>query len=157
MNRKWIGLAASAALVTACGLGAAAQEPKEKHQEEETPLGKIMEKVQKNNIAITKYVRNAAQYQKSRKDLEKSALEYVKLSKESKPIHDPYVKGAKDVKDPAKKWDDIMDAWEKTSKELAVAAAKDSTTQKEAKQLFENVKKTCVECHTIFRVEKEAF
>ncbi|QEH36294.1 Cytochrome C' [Aquisphaera giovannonii] len=155
MNRKWIGLAATSLLVAACGL-VAAQDKKE-HDEPETPLGKIMEKVQKLNGDMTRYVRNAAQYKKSQKDLEKAALEFAKLAKESKKFTDPYVKNVKDVKEPQKKWDDIMDAWEKTSKDLAAAVAKDSTTQKEAKELFQKVKNTCADCHTVFRVEKEAF
>ena len=45
----------------------------EKHKEKETELGKIMEKVQKENIAITKATRNAASYKKGQKDVEKSA------------------------------------------------------------------------------------
>ena len=48
-----------------------------------------------------------------------------------------------------------MDAFAKTSKELADAAAKDRATQKEAKDLFQSVKKTCSDCHTVFRVEEE--
>ncbi|WP_165230489.1 hypothetical protein [Aquisphaera insulae] len=158
MYRKWIGLAATAALIVACGLGSAqAQEKKEAHEENETPLGKIMEKVQKLNIAVPKYVRNAAQYQKSRKDLDKALEEYIKLAKDSKSIREPYVTNVKDVKEPVKKWDEIMDAWEKTLKEMADGVKKEATSQKDAKQLYENVKKTCVDCHTIFRVEKEAF
>ena len=35
------------------------------------------------------------------------------------------------------------------------AAAKDGTTQKKAKDLFQSVKKTCSDCHTVFRVEEE--
>ena len=48
-----------------------------------------------------------------------------------------------------------MDAFAKTSKDLAVAAAKDGATQKQAKDLFQSVKKTCSDCHTVFRVESE--
>ena len=48
-----------------------------------------------------------------------------------------------------------MDAWTKTSQDLAAAVAKEGTTQKEAKDLFQSVKKTCSDCHTVFRVEEE--
>jgi cytochrome c556 len=48
-----------------------------------------------------------------------------------------------------------MDAFAKTSKDLATAAAKAGATQKEAKDLFQSVKKTCADCHTVFRIEKE--
>ena len=61
MNRKWIGFAVVATLVAASGLasGLSRAQDQEKHKETETPLGKIMEKVQKHNIAITKATRNA--------------------------------------------------------------------------------------------------
>ena len=113
-----------------------------------------MEKVQKANIAITKATRNAASYKKGQKDVEKSALELVKLSKEAKK-HKDAVKNAKNEASPEKKWDEIMDAWTKTSQALAAAVAKEATTQKDAKDLFQSVKKTCSDCHTVFRVEEE--
>ena len=118
MNRKWIGFAATAALVAACGARATASsraQDQEKHKEKETPLGKIMEKVQKQNIAITKATRNAAAFKKSQKDVEKSAAEIVKLAKESKPLKEGYLKNAKNETAPDKKWDEIMDAFIKTS------------------------------------------
>ena len=158
MNRKWIGFTAPAALVVAFGMGlgggglSRAQE--EKHKEKETELGKLMEKVQKANIAITKATRNAASFKKGQKDVEKSALEMVKLSKEAKK-HKDAVKNAKNEASPEKKWDEIMDAWTKTSQALAAAVAKEATTQKDAKDLFQSVKKTCSDCHTVFRVEEE--
>jgi cytochrome c556 len=156
MSRKWIGFAATGALVAACitGNGLSRAQDQEK-KEKETPLGKIMEKVQKHNIAITKGTRNAAAFKKNQKDVEKSAADLVKLAKESKPIKEGYMKNAKDERSPEKKWDEIMDAFAKTSKELADATAKSGATQKEAKDLFQNVKKTCSDCHTVFRVESE--
>lgn len=153
MNRKWIGLVAAAAVaVTACGLSLAQDE---KHKETESPLGKIMEKVQKRNSEITKYTRNAATYKKSQKDLEKAAADLHKLAKESKPLKEAYLKNAKGESEPAKKWDEIMDAFVKTTKDLADLVAKESATQKQAKDCFQTVKKTCSDCHTVFRVEEE--
>jgi cytochrome c556 len=157
MNHKWIGITASAALVAALGISSGlsfAQDSEKK--EKETPLGRIMEKVQKHNLAITKATRNVAAYKKSQKEVEKMAAQWVKLAKESKPLAEPYLKNAKDETDPKKrqeKWDEIMDAFAKSSNDLAVAVAKDGTTQKEAKDLFNAVKKTCAECHNVFRVE----
>src|SRR5947209_2663017 len=114
MNRKWIGFVAPAALVVAFGMGmggaglSRAQE--EKHKEKETELGKLMEKVQKANIAITKATRNAASFKKGQKDVEKNSLEMVKRSKAAKP-HKDAVKNAKNEANPEKKLDEIMDAW----------------------------------------------
>jgi len=157
MNRKWIGFAAAAALVAASGLASSLSraQDEEKHKEKETPLGKIMEKVQKHNIAITKATRNVASFKKNQKEVEKSSTELSKLAKEAKPLKEAYLKNAKNESDPQKKWDEIMDAFAKTSKDLAVASAKDGVTQKEAKHLFQSVKKTCADCHTVFRVEEE--
>lgn len=160
MNRKWIGFAVVAILVAASGLvsGLSRAQDQEKHKETETPLGKIMEKVQKHNIAITKATRNAASFKKNQKEVEKSAADLAKLAKDAKPLKEAYLKNAKEETDPKKrqeKWDEIMDAFAKTSKDLAVAAAKDGATQKQVRDLFQTVKKTCSDCHTVFRVESE--
>jgi cytochrome c556 len=157
MNRKWIGLALVATLVAASGFasGLSRAQDRQKHDEPETPLGKIMEKVQKLNIAITKATRNVAAFKKNQKEVETSSTELAKLAKESKPLKAAYLKNAKNESDPNKKWDDIMDAFAKTSKDLASAAAKDGADQKKIKEMFQVVKKTCSDCHTVFRVESE--
>ncbi|MGD0045359.1 MAG: cytochrome c, partial [Isosphaeraceae bacterium] len=138
--------------------GLSRAQDQEKHKETETPLGKIMEKVQKHNIAITKATRNVAAFKKNQKEVEKSAADLAKLAKDAKPLKEAYLKNAKEETDPKKrqeKWDEIMDAFAKTSKDLAVAAAKDGATQKQVRDLFQTVKKTCSDCHTVFRVESE--
>jgi len=164
MNRKWIGFAAAAALVAATSLasGLSRAQDQKKHDEPETPLGKIMEKVQKHNIAINRATRNVAAFKKNQKEVEKMSTDLVKLAKESKPLKEAYMKNAKDESNPQKKWDAIMDAFAKTSKDLAVVAAKDGATpeetakiQKEVKDQFQRVKATCTDCHTVFRVEKD--
>jgi len=159
MNRKWIGFAAAVTLVAASGfaggLSRAQDQDQEKHKETDTPLGKIMEKVQKHNIAITKGTRNVAAFKKNQKEVEKSSAELFRLAREGKQHKEAYLKNAKDESNPQQKWDEIMDAFAKTSKELATVAAKDGATQKEAKALFQKVKNTCADCHTVFRVEKD--
>ena len=158
MYRKWIGSAGTAALVAVCGLAVAvsqAQNQERKHKETETPLSKIMEKVQKHNIALGKLIRTPAAFKKGQKDVEKAALDLVKLAKESKSLKDAYLKNAKSESQPEKKWDEIVDAFAKTSQELASASTKANASQKDVKDLFQNVKKTCSDCHTVFRVEDE--
>ena len=155
MNRKWIGFAASAALVAALSISSGLSSAQEKKEEHDTPLGKIMEKVQKHNITITKATRNAAQFKRGQKDVEKSAKDLVKLAKEAKPFKEAYLKNAKNETEPQKKWDEIMDAFAKTSHDLAGIAAKEGVSQKEAKSAFQTVKKTCADCHTVFRVEED--
>ena len=131
------------------------RQDQEKHKEQETPLGRIMEKVQKHNISITKGTRNAAAFKKNQKEVEKSSAELAKLAKQGKQFKEAYLKNAKDESNPQKKWDEIMDAFARTSMDLATVTAKNGTSQKEAKDLFQTVKKTCSDCHTVFRVEKD--
>lgn len=158
MYRKWNGFVGTAALVAVCGLVAGlsrAQDQKEKREKERTPLGKIMEQVQKRNAALARLTRNDKAFEKGQKDVEKAALDLVKLARESKPLKDAYLKNAKNESQPEKKWDEIMGAFVKTSQDLALASAKANASQKEVKDLFQSVKKTCSDCHTVFRVEEE--
>ncbi|MFO0889797.1 MAG: cytochrome c [Isosphaeraceae bacterium] len=156
MNRKWIGLLAAAAAVAAFGLaGNLSLAQDEKHKENETALGKLMEKVQKRNSEITKFTRNANTFKKSQKELQKAAADMYKLAKDAKPLKEGYTKNAKNEANPEKKWDEIMDAFVKTSKDFSDLVVKDTTTQKDAKDSFQSVKKTCSDCHTVFRVESE--
>ena len=90
MSPKWIGFVVAPAVAVAFGIasGLSLGQDQEKHKdkEHETPLGKIMEKVQKHNIALTKATRNAAAFKKSQKDVEKLAKEMAKLAKDAKPL-----------------------------------------------------------------------
>ncbi|MFO0889796.1 MAG: hypothetical protein U0790_11730 [Isosphaeraceae bacterium] len=64
---------------------------------------------------------------------------------DAKPLKE---KNAKNEANPEKKWDEIMDVV-KTSK-----PRREGHTQKDAKDSFQSVKKTCSDCHTVF-VESE--
>jgi cytochrome c556 len=151
MQRKWFGLAAGLA---ALGLGMGMTALTFADDEKETPLGLIMEKVQKNKSTITKGVRNVAAYKKSQADVEKAAKEWVKQAKEAKPLND-VVKTAKGQADPQKKWDELMDVWSKESQKLAEMAAKSDSSQKDVKDQLNTINKNCTECHTVFRIEED--
>jgi cytochrome c556 len=151
MQRKWFGLAVGLALALGLGLGMTALTFAA--DDEETELGKIMEKVQKQKTTITKGVRNVASYKKSQSDIEKAAKEWVKLAKEAKP-HNDAAKSSKEA-DAQKKWDDLMDLWGKESQKLADMVAKAETTQKDAKDQLSTINKTCTECHQVFRIDAE--
>jgi cytochrome c556 len=163
MSRKWIGFAVAATLVVASSVATsfsrAQDEPKHKEDDKDAPpLRKIMEKVQKINLSLGKATRNAASFKKSQQEVGKMAKDLAKLAKDSKPHKEAYLKNAKDETDPKKrveKWDEIMDAFAKTSDYLASAAGKQGSDQKKVKDLFQDVKKTCADCHTVFRVESE--
>ena len=91
--------------------------------DDESPLEKIMEKVNKHNSVIQKGVRNKIAFTKAQKDVENSAKELVKLAKEAKDMKDA-AKKAKEVANPEKKWDEYIDELIKTSEELEKVAAK---------------------------------
>jgi len=154
MNRKWLAFPLSAG--TLIVLGIVAGPGLLKANDDESPLGKIMEKVNKNNSTITKGTRNPVNFAKYQKDVEKSAKDLVKLAKLAKPIKDA-IKKAKDVADPQKKWDEYMDELIKTSEHLGQVSAKPNAAQKDAKKAFEAVKRACADCHKDFRVEEGSF
>jgi cytochrome c556 len=152
MNGKWLVFPLSAGVLLVFGIVAG---PGLYGADDETPLGKIMEKVNKANSTITKGTRSKVYFAKSRKDVEKSAKELAKLAKEAKPLTDA-IKKAK-VADPQKKWDAYMDVFIKSSEKLGEVSAKSSATYEEAKSAFTVVKKVCTDCHTDFRVEEGSF
>jgi cytochrome c556 len=150
MNRKWLvfPLSASAlfvlSIIAGPGLRGAV--------DDETPLGKLMEKVQKHNSTITKGTRNKTNFAKSRKDVTKSANELAKLAKLAKPMKEAVEKAK--VEDAQKKWDTLMDDFMKSSEKLGELTDKASTTYEEAKSAFKDVTKSCADCHKDFRVEE---
>jgi cytochrome c556 len=149
MNRKWLVFLVSAGVLFVLGIIAG---PGLRGADDETPLGKVMEKVNKHNSTITKGTRNKTNYAKSRKDVEKSAKELAKLAKLAKPMKEAVEKAK--IANPQKKWDALMDDLMKSSETLGEATAKESTTYDIAKSLFADVKKSCTDCHKDFRVEE---
>ncbi len=151
MKGKWIVLAGTmlAGVALTAGLSVAA--------DDESPLHKLMEQVNAKNVVVTKGVRTAVNFKKAQKDVVKAAEELAKLGKDAKPIKDA-VKKSKGVKDATDaKWDALMDDFIKSSEELAKVAGKSDATFDKAKTAHSAVKKSCSECHMIFRVEEEGF
>ena len=147
MLRKWMVFALSAAvLVSIAGAGFSVAD-------DESPLEKVMEKVNKHSNAIKKGTRNLVQFKKSQKDVAKSSKELVKLAKEAKPFKDALGK-AKNEANPQQKWDELMDASSTSSEKLSETAGKDSPDYDATKKAFSAVNKTCTECHTVFRVDE---
>lgn len=150
MNRKWIVLGAAMVSVTLLVTGLSMADDKD------SPLHKLMERVQKSNVAITKAVRTAPAFKKAQKDVVAGAEELVKLGKEAKEIKDA-AKAAKGVEKPVEKWDSLMDDFIKSAEEFAQEAGKSGVTNVQAKAAYKNVSKRCTACHDIFRVEEEEF
>jgi hypothetical protein len=125
--------------------------------DEDSPLHKLMEQVQAKNLIITKGVRNAAGFKKAQKEVADSAEDLVKLATQARDIGKDAVKKAKDVPNAQGRWNELMDSFASTSKNLATVAGKSSATQVQAKEAFAAVKKVCADCHKDFRVEDEGF
>jgi cytochrome c556 len=153
MIRKWMGFVLSTAFLVSLGTGVTFSQADD---DEESELGKVMEKVQKENAAILKGTRNVSYFKKYQKDVEKSAKELVKLAKKAKPMKDA-LKNAKDEKDPQKKWNEIMDNLVKETEKFEQVVAKPGTTIQKAKDSYKSVSKTCTECHNVFRVDDDKF
>jgi cytochrome c556 len=154
MIRKCLVFTLTAGLLL--GIGVLAGASLSKAADDETPLGKIMEKVNKHDGAIKRGTRNKVAFAKSQKDVEKSAKELVKLAKEAKNLKDA-AKKAKDVANPEKKWDEYIDELVKTSEEFGKVAGKAGATFQDAKDSYVNVKKVCTNCHKDFRVDDTKF
>jgi len=153
MMRKWMALAGSVSLVAllSAGFSIAAQEP----EEEEQPLNELMAEVSAANNRINRIVRSPVTWRKANngKDVVEYAQTLVTLAKEARE-RDDAIKKAEDIEDPEKKWKELMDDFIEHSEEL-LKLAKDEGDQAEAKKVHRSVKKSCADCHKVFRVEDD--
>jgi cytochrome c556 len=154
MNRKWLAFPVSAGILIVVGI--AAGPGFLSAQEHESPLEKLMEKVNKHNSTITKAVRNKVNFTKSRKDVVKSAKDLAKLGKEAKPMKEA-IKKAKSLAEPQKKWDEYMDEFVKASEHLVEVADKPGAEHAATKDAFKAVSSSCASCHKDFRTEEGGF
>ncbi|MDE2508085.1 MAG: cytochrome c [Planctomycetota bacterium] len=152
MRRKWLTTAAVTTLVASVLAGASIS------ADEDSPLHKIMEKVQAKSGAIRKATRTPAQWKKDAKKAAESAEAIVKLAKETKPMTDA-AKKVKDpaVKDPAALWAKMSDDFLKAAEEMVKVAKDSKTSAPDAKTAFGTLNNTCGACHKVFRIEEDDF
>ena len=146
MKRKWTVLAATLAASALAVAALAAASP----QEEETPLGKVMEKVQKNHTGIMKAYRTQVAWSKGQKDVANMANDMVKLAKEARPLNDVVKQKKQTVAD----WNERMDAFIKEAESFAKVAAKPGLKNTEAKKAYLKVSASCTNCHNVYRDEE---
>jgi cytochrome c556 len=153
MQRKWVILPAMmfAVVALATGFSSAA--------DDEGPLHNLMEQVNKASLAIKKSVRTEVAYKKAQaaNDLVKHSEELIKLQKEARGMGKDAGKKAKDLKEPEKKWTELMDACIAETEKFSQLVAKPATKSAEAKSAFGVVSQSCTNCHNVFRVEDESF
>jgi cytochrome c556 len=147
-------LAAALLSVTAMTVGVAVAD------DEDSPLHKLMEKVNAKKATIFKGVRTPVAFKKAQKDVVASAEELVNLAKQTREDGEvreeikKKLKQAKDVSNPEGKWKELMDHFSSSAEELAKVAGKPSAKQEEAKAAYNTLNKNCTECHNVFRVEE---
>ncbi len=144
MSRKWTTLAAvvTAVTLTATGLSLA---------DEDSPLHKVMEKVNSKNNAIKKATRTAPAYKKAQKELSAYADELIVLGKESREMKS----AAEKEKKPFAEWQKLSDDFIEKTGEFKTVVADASTTQEQAKKAYTPVAASCTACHNVFRKEDE--
>ena len=117
--------------------------------DDESPLEKLMEKIQKNTNEIRKVTRTAAAYKKGAESVAKDAEQIIKLAKESRDMKEPSEKEKK----PLAEWQKLTDDMIHATEELAKICADSKSTQVQAKEAFTTYTKTCSACHTVFKKE----
>ncbi len=119
--------------------------------DEDSPLHKLMEKVQAHNSTILKGVRNPVMFKKSQDKVVEAAKELSKLGKEARAFTEP----AKEQKQPQEKWTALMDSFIKEADTFGETAAKKDIAQAEVKNAYKGVQKSCTNCHDIFRKDED--
>jgi cytochrome c556 len=145
MLRKWTILASVVTAVTLAvtGLSMGA--------DEDSPLHKVMEKVNAKNNAIKKATRTPAAYKKAQKELAGYADELIDLGKQSREMKS----AAEKEKKPVAEWEKLSDDFIAKTQEYKGIVAKSSTTQDQAKKAYSPVALSCTNCHTVFRKEDD--
>jgi cytochrome c556 len=154
MLRKWLVFISSASVLVAFGVVVGPSFTRA--ADDESPLGKVMENVNKQYNNIKKATRNAPTFKKKQKEVETSAKELVKLAKEAGAIKDA-IKKAKDVAEPEKRWTELIGEFVKSAEKMEKVAAKPNANFQDAKNASSAINKVCTDCHKDFRVDESSF
>jgi cytochrome c556 len=155
MLRKWLVFTSSACALIALGVvfGPAFS----RANDDESPLGKVMEKVNKTYNNIKKGTRTAPVFKKSQKDVETNSKELIKLAKEAKGLNKDAIKKAKDVAKPDERWSELIGEFIKSIENLEKIVAQPNANFQAAKNASAGINKVCNDCHKDFRVDDSSF
>jgi cytochrome c556 len=126
--------------------------------DEETPLGKLMEKVNSKNTAIRNAVKTEVKYKKAqaKNEISTNTKALIELGKEAKKLAKDAAKTVKNVTDPEKKWGELSDEFIKELEKFEKLVGKAETKQAEAKSAWSSgPSKSCTNCHNVFRVQDD--
>lgn len=123
-------------------------------QDDDSPIAKLMDKVNKSHNLVRNAVRTPTAYKKAdqKKIMEEAELQ-LKLAKESHEFTEP----AKTQKKTQKEWTDANEVWVKATGEFIEFMKPGNRSQAEAKKALVPVTKSCTDCHAIFRVDSDDF
>ncbi len=147
-SRKFSVLAGAMIATAVVALGVNAVAARDDH--DDSPLHKIMEKVQAENSKVLKGVRNPASFKKAQAEVVTAAKELAKLGKDSREFTEP----AKHEKQPQEKWTELVDKFVTESQNFATLAAKADVEQPAAKAEYKKVQATCTACHDVFKKDE---
>jgi cytochrome c556 len=142
MLRKFAFLAF--ALVAVTGLALAATD------DDDSPTGKLMSKINTSHRVLQKATRTAPEYKKTSSQIPKAVEEIVKHAKEARELKEPSEKAKK----PHADYEKLMDEMIKTAEDLSKLVAKSGTTQVQAKEAYNTYNKTCTACHEVFKKDE---
>jgi cytochrome c556 len=115
---------------------------------DDSAILKIMEQVNTRNRAINKGLRNfVATDAAGRKTLAAEAASLVQLGKEVRRLTEP----ARERKKSQQEWARTVDDFLRASEEFATVIAEPGSSQPRAKQFYQKLQKTCINCHSAFR------
>jgi cytochrome c556 len=118
-------------------------------QDDDSPLHKLMEGVNKKNAVITKAVKSATSFKKDKAKAAKAAEDLAKAAAESKKDTSAVTKQKKTVAE----WNTLSEDFMKTTKDLVEVLGKSDVTHDQAKKAHTPVKASCTKCHEVFRID----
>jgi hypothetical protein len=119
---------------------------------DDSAILKIMEEVNTRNRAIGKGLRvSFAPEPADRKTLAAHAASLVQLGKEARTLTGP----ARERNKSQPEWTRSVDAFLRASEGFARVIAEPGLSQARAKQSYQNIQKTCINCHSTFREEAD--
>ena len=118
--------------------------------DDDSAIQKIMERVNARNRALGKGLRiTFAPDAAARKALAGDVASLVQLGKEARTLTGP----ARERKKSPREWTRTVDDFLSASEELARVIASPGSSQARARQYYQKLQKTCINCHSAFREE----
>ncbi len=119
---------------------------------DDSPILKIMERVQTRNRAIGKGLRIPSELEAAgRKGLAADAASQVQLGKEARTLTGP----ARERKKSQQEWTRTVDDFLGASEEFARIMDDPGSSRTRATQAYQKLQKTCTNCHIAFRGEAD--